>query len=198
MPSKSAAHGTRAMYRAGCKDGVGGRPCVKCRKWKADDTAKYRASNGGSTTGKRAPKRARPTSSARPTDSEPTTNRRPSSGDTLAQIIEQAIWDAKGDEATASVVAAAAVRAAGYRRVLDGPVEAAAREALGEPSSAAERERFEAVFRTARVLDDPETNARSIKGAVEAYRIARADTKTDGSADDAAAIMDAIRSAAGS
>lgn len=203
---KLPEHGTRARYRAKCG-------CEKCKKWKADDTAAYRARKAerdGKTPPKRATKRARPTPEFRPT--EPTvivvgepgaeakmrdalTVRRPSSDDELAQLIDAALWEARGDSATASVLAAEAIRSAGYRRVVDGAIEAAAREALGEPADAMTRMRQELVFRGARALDDPE-NARFYKSTVEAMRSVLADLAGEGGADDAAAIMDAIRSAA--
>ena len=51
-------HGTRGRYRAGCH-------CDKCKAWKADDTAKYRAAKRGgipaAETARATPKRARPT-----------------------------------------------------------------------------------------------------------------------------------------
>ncbi|KAA9110173.1 hypothetical protein [Microbacterium rhizomatis] len=94
------------------------------------------------------------------------------------------------------MLAAGWIRDAGYRVVVDGPVESAVRAQLGEPNGDAEATRFAMVFTAARILDDPNTNARSIKPAIEAMRFALADAEGDGGANDAAAVMDAIRDAA--
>lgn len=196
MASVSPEHGTRARYRAGCG-------CAVCKKWKADDTAKYRARRRSKESGEpvaEKPKRARPT--RRPTPpvgptSEPVTERRPAAGDELAQLIEDALWSCRGDSATASVVAADAIRAAGYRIVV-GAVARATSRALGDPKSDLDAMRHEIVMRGAHVLDDPEAG-RNYKSTVEAMRAVLADLKAGGgSADAARAIVDAIRGSGGS
>lgn len=193
MAAATPEHGTRARYRAGCR-------CVKCAKWKADDTAAYRARRKAKESGepvtpepKRASPRRRPTRVDGPT-SEPVTTRRPTSGDELAQLIEDALWSSHGDPATASVVAADAIREAGYR-VIEGAVTRATARALGAPTTDLAAMRHEIVLRGARVLDDPDAG-RNYKSTVEAMRAVLADL-TAGGEDDAAAVMAEIRSAIG-
>ncbi|MCC2030625.1 hypothetical protein [Microbacterium allomyrinae] len=107
--------------------------------------------------------------------------RRPSSDDELAQIIESALWDAKGDQGTASVIAADAIRAAGYRVVV-GAVTRATVKALGEPVDDSAAMRHEMVLRGAQVLDDPDAG-RNYKSTIEAMRAVLADLKgADGGA----------------
>ncbi|MBB3158203.1 hypothetical protein FHS07_001899 [Microbacterium proteolyticum] len=239
MATKTADHGTRARYRAGCR-------CSECRTWKTNDQAAYRerkrVAAGGGPVAESAPApevRARPTREKRPTSAResrrverarPTgavvvsvgapdfddqvrtalTVRRPASDDELAQLIESALWDAHGDSATASVVAADAIRAAGWihRDSVDpleilepsAAIERAAREALPEAKDAATRLRHELVFRGARALDDP-ANARYFASTVEALRKVLADVKDSGGAGGAdafAALVGAIRGTGGS
>ncbi|MFG6277935.1 hypothetical protein [Microbacterium sp. 5K110] len=132
--------------------------------------------------------------------------RRPGLDDPLAQMIDDALFDARGDATTAAIVAAERIREAGWLHrdevePLDllepsSAIERAAREALVDPKDAATRLRHELVFRGARSLDDPK-NARYFASTVEAVRRVLADLIAGGGADDAAAIMDAIRGAAG-
>ncbi|ONI62633.1 hypothetical protein CSIV_14250 [Microbacterium sp. CSI-V] len=132
--------------------------------------------------------------------------RRPDLGDELAQLIDEALWDARGDSATAAIVAASAIREAGWvhRDSLgplelldlleaDAAIERAAREALPEANDKATRLRHELVFRGARALDDPK-NARYFASTVEALRKVLADLTGDegGSSAD---IVEAIRNA---
>lgn len=225
MATKTADHGTRARYRAGCR-------CTDCRDWKADDQAAYRerkrVAAGGETVAEAAPARevrARPTREKRPTrplvvavgapdfDEQVRaafTVRRPAPGDELAQLIEAALWEARGDSATASVVAAAAIRDAGWvhRGALDSlelldlleadaPIERAAREALPEPKDAKTRMRYEVIFRGARSMDDP-ANARYFASTVEAMRKMLAELESGGDdADDFAELVGKIRGTGG-
>lgn len=221
LVAKTAEHGTRARYRAGCG-------CAACKKWKADDQAAYRARKraeaGSEVVAEVAPEpvvRARPTRKPRPTEPvvvtvgapdfddrvrEALSVRRPALGDELAQLIDEALWDARGDSATAAIVAASAIRAAGWvhRDSLgplelldlleaDAAIERAAREALPEATDKATRLRHELVFRGARALDDPK-NARYFASTVEALRKVLADLTGDegGSSAD---IVEAIRNA---
>ncbi|UUE19335.1 hypothetical protein [Microbacterium sp. J1-1] len=188
---KLPEHGTRGRYRMKCG-------CAKCRKWKADDTAAYRARKAerdGTAPTKRAAKRARPTSESRPTDHRPAPTARAASGDDLVRIIEAAIFDA-GDTMAAAVLAARMIREAGWRHVVDGPIEAAARDALdGQTAKATTRMQHELVFRGARSLDDP-ANARYYASTVEAMRKVLADIAgPDGDGGGASDIVDAIRRA---
>lgn len=205
-------HGTRGRYRLKCG-------CDKCRKWKSDDMAAYRerkrAAEAGESTSEGAP-RARPTRATRPTrpraeagvaDPERAVSvRRPGLDDPLAQMIDDALFDARGDSATAAIVAAERIREAGWVHrdevePLDllepsSAIERAAREALTDPKDGPTRFRHEVIFRGARSLDDPK-NARYFASTVEAVRRVLADLIAGGGADDAAAIMDAIRGASG-
>ncbi|MEV7874515.1 hypothetical protein [Microbacterium sp. NPDC089188] len=225
MVAKTPEHGGRARYRAGCR-------CSECRAWKTNDQAAYRerkrVAAGGEPVVEAAPApevRARPTREKRPTRAvvvavgapdfdeqvrAALTVRRPASDDELAQLIESALWDAHGDSATASVVAADAIRAAGWihRDSVDpleilepsAAIERAAREALPEAKDAATRLRHELVFRGARALDDP-ANARYFASTVEALRKVLADVKDSGGAGGAdafAALVGAIRGTGGS
>ena len=225
MAAKTPEHGTRPRYRAGCR-------CTDCRRWKTNDQAAYRerkrAAADGEPAAEAAPApevRARPTREKRPTPAvvvtvgapdfdakvrAALTVRRPASDDQLAQLIESALWDAHGDSATASVVAAEAIRSAGWihRDSVDpleilepsAAIERAAREALPEAKDAATRLRHELVFRGARALDDP-ANARYFASTVEALRKVLADVKDSGGAGGAdvfAALVGQIRGARGS
>lgn len=125
------------------------------------------------------------------------TVRRPTSDDALAQLIEQALWDAKGDEGTASVLAAEAIRDAGYVLLVAGPIEAAFRAAIDEPEDVMKFALREVVLRQARGLDDP-GNARNSKQLWEVARQALGDMNAGGAADDTAEVMAAIRGAIGS
>lgn len=219
--TKTPEHGTRPRYRAGCR-------CNRCREWKTKDQADYRARKraeaGGEVVAEVAPEpvvRARPTRAKRPTGAvvvtvgapdfddrvrEALSARRPDLGDELAQLIDEALWDARGDSATAAIVAASAIREAGWvhRDSLgplelldlleaDAAIERAAREALPEATDKATRLRHELVFRGARALDDPK-NARYFASTVEALRKVLADLTGDegGSSAD---IVEAIRNA---
>ncbi|MBQ9916083.1 MAG: hypothetical protein IJO71_02655 [Microbacterium sp.] len=221
MVTKTSEHGTRARYRAGCR-------CDDCREWKADDQAAYRArkrpADAAAPAVEVAPApvvRARPQRKSRPTGAvvvevgapdfddrvrEAFSVRRPALGDELAQLIDDALWEARGDSATAAIVAASAIRAAGWvhRDSLgplelldlleaDAAIERAAREALPEAADKATRLRHELVFRGARALDNPE-NARYFASTVEALRKVLADLTGDegGSSAD---IVEAIRNA---
>lgn len=212
VAANSPEHGTRARYRAGCG-------CAPCKKWKADDQAAYRerkrlreAGDTAAPEPKRAASRARPTAPKRPTaaviidagdhDSEgklraALTVRRPSHDDPLAQMIDDALFEARGDESTAAVIAAEAIRNAGWRP-LQGAVERALRRALGDPGDDDMRAmRHEIVLRGARVLDDPESG-RNYKSTVEAMRQVLADLGgDDGGAGGGgfAGIVEAIREA---
>lgn len=221
VAAKTPEHGGRARYRAGCR-------CKTCRNWKADDQAAYRERKrlaaGGDPAPQAAPApavRARPTREKRPTPAVVVavgapdvdeqvraafTVRRPASDDELAQLIESALWDAHGDSATASIVAAAAIRDAGWvhRGALDAlelldlleadaPIERAARDALPDAPDKATRLRRELIFRGARALDDPK-NARYYASTVEALRKVLADL-TDDEGGSSADIVEAIRNA---
>lgn len=224
--AKTPEHGTRPRYRAGCR-------CDRCREWKTKDQADYRARKraeaGGEVVAEAVPEpvvRARPTRAKRPTGAvvvavgapdfdervrEALSVRRPALGDELAQLIDEALWDARGDSATASVAAAAAIRAAGWvhRDSLDAlelldlldasaAIERAARAALPEAADDATRLRHELIFRAARSLDDPK-NARYFASTVEAMRKLLADLEAGGNGADAfAALVGAIRGAGGS
>ena len=228
MAAKTPEHGTRPRYRAGCR-------CDACRAWKTKDQAEYRerkrAAAGGEPVAEAAPApevRARPTREKRPTRPVVVTVgapdfddqvrsalsvRRPVLGDELAQLIDDALWDASGDSATASIVAAAAIRDAGWvhrdslspEELLNlleapAPIERAAREAMPDAADAATRMRHELIFRAARSLDDP-TNARYFASTVEAMRKVLADVKESGGgggADAFAALVGAIRGTGGS
>lgn len=116
------------------------------------------------------------------------------SDDPLAQLIEDALWDERGNPWAANV-AAERIRAAGWRLWVDGPIEAAAREALTGADDAETRMRHELVFRGARSLDDPD-NARYFASTVEAMRKILADiVGPDGGGGSNADIVEAIRSA---
>ncbi|MDQ1111174.1 hypothetical protein QE418_000622 [Microbacterium testaceum] len=221
MAAKTPEHGTRPRYRAGCR-------CDACRAWKTKDQAEYRerkrAAAGGEPAAEAAPApdvRARPTREKRPTRPvvvavgapdfgdqvrSALSVRRPALGDELAQLIDDALWDASGDSATASIVAAAAIRDAGWihRGSLDAlelldlleadaPIERAARDALPEAPDKATRLRHELIFRGARALDDPK-NARYYASTVEALRKVLADL-TDDEGGSSADIVEAIRNA---
>lgn len=146
--------------------------CDDCRRWKADKQAAYRDRKRAKETGEPIPpKPKRPRSTGAPRSTPGATHGLSDSD------IDRAL---DGLEEMFSA----------------GPIEAAAREALTDPKDAATRLRHELVFRGARSLDDPK-NARYFASTVEAVRRVLADLIAGGGADDAAAIMDAIRGAAG-
>lgn len=189
--SKQAAHGTPARYRQGCR-------CEECRKWKADSQRKYRAAKadreGAPKPAKKRPSSHVPTLHIVPTDARPAPTARAASGDDLVRIIEQAMFEARGTM-SAVVLAARMIREAGWRHVVDGPIEAAAREALDSANAATTRLQHELVFRGARSLDDPQ-NARYYASTVEAMRKVLADIAgPDGDGGGAGDIVDAIRRA---
>ncbi|MFJ2535866.1 hypothetical protein [Microbacterium maritypicum] len=190
--TKQAAHGTSARYRQGCR-------CDKCRKWKSDSQAKYRADRaareGKAKPSKRAPRSPVPPTSAVPTHTRPAPTARAASGDELVRIIEAALFDTDSPMA-AAVLAAQMIREAGWRHVVDGPIEAAARDAFdASTDDASTRLRHELVFRGARSLDDP-ANARYFASTVEAMRKVLADIAgPDGDGGGAGDIVDAIRRA---
>lgn len=190
--SKQAAHGTSARYRQGCR-------CDQCRKWKSDSQAKYRADRaareGKAKTSKRPLRSHVPPTSVVPTETTPAPSARAASGDELVRIIEAAMFDA-GGAMSGAVLAAQMIREAGWRHVVDGPIEAAARDAFDAPTDdAATRLQHELVFRGARSLDDP-ANARYFASTVEAMRKVLADIAgPDGDGGGTGDIVAAIRSA---
>lgn len=189
--SKQTAHGTPARYRQGCR-------CDECRKWKSDSQAKYRAAKAAREGNPKPAKKRNgshvPTLRIVPTDAHPAPTARAASADDLVRIIEAAIFDA-GDSMAAAVLAAQMIREAGWRHVVDGPIEAAARDAFDTATEAATRLQHELVFRGARSLDDPQ-NARYYASTVEAMRKVLADIAgPDGDGGGASDIVDAIRRA---
>lgn len=190
--SKQAAHGTSARYRQGCR-------CDKCRKWKRESQAKYRADRAAREGKPKTPQRpwssAVPTPPVVPTQTRPAPTARAASGDELVRIIEAALFDTDRPMA-AAVLAAQMIREAGWRHVVDGPIETAARDAFSASTDdAATRLRHELVFRGARSLDDP-ANARYFASTVEAMRKVLADIAgPDGDGGGADDIVDAIRRA---
>lgn len=190
MAASTPEHGTRARYRAGCR-------CDLCKKWKADDNAKYRPAKAPAIADAKPAKRAQ---RARPQHAEGPhfhvpKRARTEHEDPLAQIIEDALWDERGNPWSANV-AAERIRAAGWRLWEDGPIEAAAREALTDPGDPGTRMRHELVFRGARSLDNPD-NARYYASTVEAMRKVLADlVGPDGDGGSGDDIVEAIRRAA--
>lgn len=186
MAVQTPRHGSPARYRAGCR-------CEKCRKWKSDSQAEYRRNRKLREAEGEGSAEVVPTGAVVPTVSRGRRHR-PVSDDPLVVLIDEALWDERG-KPRAAEVAAERIRSAGYRLVVAGPIESAAREALGEPRDASARMRYELLFRGARSLDDPE-NARYYASTVEAMRKILADIAGpdgDGGGDD---IVEAIRRAA--
>ncbi|MGZ0067851.1 hypothetical protein [Microbacterium arborescens] len=133
------------------------------------------------------------------------TVRRPAPGDSLAQLIESALWDAAGDQGTASVLAAERIRAEGWLHRDDvdpeefgmvpaAGIERAARLALRDSDDPTTQLRYELVFRGARSLDDPE-NARYYASTVTAIRSVLADLGDGDDGGSNADIVEAIRNA---
>lgn len=239
VAAKTPEHGTRARYRAGCRCTdcrrwkTDDQAAYRERKRLAAGGEVVAGEAPAPVVRARPTREKRPTSEAesRPVERDRPTGavivsvgapdfdeqvrsalsaRRPAPGDELAQLIESALWDAKGDAATASIVAAAAIRDAGWihRASVDpleilepsSAIERAAREALPDAKDAATRLRHELVFRGARALDDP-ANARYFASTVEALRKVLADVKDSGGgggADAFAAFVGAIRGTGGS
>lgn len=188
MAASTPNHGTRARYRAGCR-------CDECRLWKSNDNAKHRPAKTPPPEPTPPPKRtrrARPQADEGPHFDVPA-RRRAEFADPLAQLIEDALWDERGNPWAANV-AADRIREAGWRLWVDGPIEAAARDALTEPADAAARMRHELIFRGARSLDDPD-NARYFASTVEAMRKVLADLVGPDAGGGNADIVEAIRNA---
>jgi len=242
VAAKTPEHGTRPRYRAGCRCAKCRAWKTKDQAEYRERKRAAAAGEPVAETVPAPEVRARPTREKRPT-AEPETRpverarptgpqvvevgapdfdkrvraaystRRPGVHDELAQMIDEALWDASGDSATASIVAAAAIRDAGWvhrdslspEELLNlleapAPIERAAREAMPDAADAATRMRHELIFRAARSLDDP-TNARYFASTVEAMRKVLADVKESGGgggADAFAAIVGAIRGTGGS
>lgn len=186
MATQTPRHGSSARYRAGCR-------CEKCRKWKRDSQAEYRRNRRARDAADGGKAEAVPTGPVVPTVSRGRRHRAVSD-DPLVLLIDEALWDERGTPRSAEV-AAERIRDAGYRLVVAGPIETAAREALGEGRDAQARLRHELLFRGAMALDDP-ANARYYASTVEAMRKILADIAGpdgDGGGDD---IVEAIRRAA--
>jgi hypothetical protein len=107
--------------------------------------------------------------------------------DELVRIIEDALFENR-DRMAAASAAAEQLRAVGYRRAEDGPIEANFRDALdGQTDSALTRARREVVFAAARVMDNPKAVA-FFKSAADVLRatvtdLLAAEPAKDGEAD---------------
>ncbi|GAB2702412.1 hypothetical protein BKA24_001680 [Microbacterium marinum] len=184
-------HGTVRRYKAGCR-------CEPCKTANTDarrrerDAARAAAGEPVPTRRKRVP--TNPQTEPTPAPPARPAFRHESNGDALLSIIEDALFDAGGG-LVAAKVAADRLRAAGFRQFVDGPIEAAAREALTDPADAATRMRHELVYRGARALDDPD-NARFYKSTVEAMRQVLADLSGGDEGGGSGDIVEAIRAAA--
>lgn len=227
MAAKTPEHGTRPRYRAGCRCAKCRAWKTKDQAEYRERKRAAAAGEPVAETVPAPEVRARPTREKRPT-AEPETRpverarptgpvivsvgapdfdeqvreafsvRRPQHDDRLAQIIDDALFESRGDESTAAVVAAERIRDEGWRP-LQGAVERAMRKALGAAADDMTALRHEVVLRGARVLDDPDAG-RNYKSTVDAIRAVLADLKDagGGAADAAAAIMAAIRGTGGS
>ncbi len=186
-------HGTIRRYKAGCR-------CDPCKKANTDASRKYRESRAA-REGKKPPRTRAP--KAVPTEADVPTltlRRRPTvpGGDALVALVDEALFDAAAGGGSAAALVAERLRASGYRRVHDRPIEAAAREALGEAGDAHLLMQHELIFRGARSLDDPE-NARYYASTVTAVLgILNSLTKSSGGDDEGAKAIAELMGAFGS
>lgn len=160
-------HGTVRGYKAGCR-------CEQCteanRAARQKERDRRRAKSG----------RTAPRSDVPQGGQVVPTRRRPEvTGDEIQQVIERAAFEARGLAAGAAL-AADRLRDAGYRLVVDGPIEAAARRALASVGgdSALAVLRRETAFRAAAAMDDPKVTP-FLKSVTEVLRVTVADLLAD-------------------